>query len=125
MNKYDLILSIDGFLGLIDPLHTIDRQKAMIEISSVVMAKAVEAAKKGLVDTEVIEFNKFLEDKSNVEIDKIIEYFRKINKLEILTKSIDDSTNEVRINYIKTHLEALNEEKRQEIFNKFPALVKI
>lgn len=54
--------------------------------------------------------------------DKAIKYLKSINKFDEFMKILDEVTNEVRNDYIKTHLEALTEEKRSSLFSEFPAL---
>ena len=54
--------------------------------------------------------------------EKIYEVLEKAGKKEDFIKAINENINEVRIDYMKTHLTAMPEEKREKVISKFPGL---
>ena len=116
------IPSINQFLEEVDPEKTIDRQKAMAEISSVVLLWAIRDTKGELNHENQEQLEKFLKDQEKFDFGGIYGLFDKAGKKEKLLQFINDNINKVRIDYIKTHLEAMAPEEREKVFAKFPTL---
>ena len=118
------IPSISNFLDEIDPDKTIIRDKAMAEITTVVLLSAVKDSRDCLNE----DCREKLEKALNIEkfnFERVYDVYIEAGKKEELFKSLDECLQKVRINYIKTHLEAMPMQKRDEIFTKFPALKEI
>jgi len=115
------IPSINDFLDRIDPTKTIDREKLIVEIGTVVMASIVGKLKSNLTSQQNEDLDKILANSTGT-INEITAFLEKNGKSEEFTKLINTSTIEIKNDYIKTHLTALSESKRSEIFEEFPAL---
>ncbi len=114
--------SIDQFLKEVDPSKTIDREQAMGEITAVTLLGAVKDTKGELSDEEQEKLDGILKDKEKFDFEAIYELFDKAGKKEQLLSSVNDNINKVRLDYLKTHLEAMPSDKKEEVFSKFPAL---
>lgn len=114
--------SISQFLDEIDPEKTIDRKQAPIDIGSIVLLKAVDESGRRLSQEEKDKLSAMAKSKANLSFQKAYDLFKQINKEEDLLKAIDNNLNEVRIDYLKTHLEALSLDKREKVLAKFPGL---
>jgi|SRR3990167_9602442 len=114
--------SINQFLEEVDPEKTIDRDKAMAEITAVTLISAIKDSKSKLSEEEQIRLDQFLEDKEKLNFDGIYELFENAGKKEALLASINDNINKVRTDYIKAHLGAMPSGKKEEVLTKFPAL---
>ena|SRR3989344_2844780 len=116
------IPSINQFLVEIDPDKTIDREKAMAEITAVTLISAIKDSKSKLSEEEQRKLDEILKVKENFNFDGIYELFDGAGKKEVLLASINDNINKVRAEYIKTHLDAMPSDKKGEVLTKFPAL---
>ena len=116
------IPSINQFLEEIDPDKTIDREKAMGEITALTLLWAIKDARGELSKENQENIDKILQDKEKFDFEGIYELFDKAGKKEKLFTSINDNVNKVRVDYIKTHLEAMPQDKRDKVLSKFPAL---
>jgi len=116
------IPNLSIFLDKIDPEKTIDRALVVIEIGNVVLAKSLEEVSENLTPDQKSE----LVNKANTQGDKLtnnyIEYLKEIGKFEEYAKILDKVTLEVRDDYIKTQIEALDQNKKDLLFLEFPAL---
>ncbi len=115
------IPSIKDFLEEVDPNRTIHRDKAMAEITTVVLVSAVRDTRT-LLNSECQEK---LEKALNIEkfsFERIYKVFNQAGKKEELFKSIEECLDKVKADYIKTHLEAMPMQKREEVLAKYPAL---
>ncbi len=115
------IPSIKDFLEEVDPNRTISRDKAMAEITTVVLVSAVRDTR-GHLDQQCQEK---LEKALNIEkfsFERIYKVFNQAGKKEELFRSIEECLDKVKANYIKTHLDAMSMQKRDELLTKFPAL---
>lgn len=115
------IPSISDFLDRIDPAKTIDREKLIVEIGTVIMASVVSRLKSNLNSQQNDDLDKILANSTGT-INEVSTFLEKNGKAEEFTKLINSCTIEVKNDYIKTHLTALSESKRNEIFAEFPAL---
>ena len=114
--------SINQFLEEVDPEKTIDRDKAMAEITAVTLISAIKDSKSKLSEEEQRKLDEILKVKENFNFDGIYELFDGAGKKEVLLASINDNINKVRAEYIKTHLDAMPSDKKGEVLTKFPAL---
>ncbi len=113
--------SISNFLDEIDPDNLIIREQAMAEITTVVLLSAVKDSRDCLNE----DCREKLEKALNIEkfnFERVYNVYIEAGKKEELFKSLDECLQKVRINYIKTHLEAMPMQKREEILAKYPAL---
>lgn len=115
------IPSINDFLDRIDPAKTINREKLIVEIGTVIMASVVSRLKSNLNSQQNDDLDKILANSTGT-INEISTFLEKNGKSEEFTKLINRCTIEVKHDYIKTHLNALSESKRNEVFEEFPAL---
>lgn len=116
------IPNINQFLEEIDPNRTIDRKKAMGEISSVVLLWAINDAKSKLKEEEQRRIDEILGNKEELGFETIYELFDKVGKKETFLASINENINKVKVDYIKTHIQAMPQDKRDQVFSKFPTL---
>ena len=119
------IPSIDQFLQDVDTEKTIDREKAMSEITAVTLLESVTDAKSGLSDESQKSLDKLLQNSEKFEFEAIYELFDKAGKKEQLLTSINENVNKVRIDYIKTHIQAMPVDKKEIVLSNFPALKEI
>lgn len=116
------IPSIDQFLEEIDSDKTIDREKAMAEISAVALKGSIDDAKTNLDSDSQKSLEQILQNKDKFDYEAIIDLFEKGGKKAQFLNSINDNINKVRVDYIKTHLGAMQEDQREKVFSKFPTL---
>lgn len=116
------IPNIKQFLELIDPDVTINREEAMGEITAVVLLRAVNNLRGELSEDGQKKLDEILKDKEKFDFEGIYEVFDKAGKKEKILTSINDNVNKVRAEYIKTHLEAMPQEKKEQVLTKYPAL---
>lgn len=116
------IPSVNQFLDEIDPEKTIDRARAAVDVGSIVLLKAIEEVNQKLSQGDKDKLSAIGQNKKALDFEKIYDFLKQINKLEDFLKAIDNNLNEVRVDYLKTHLEALAPEKREEVLAKFPGL---
>lgn len=116
------IPSINNFLDKIDPEKTIDRDIAMMQIGAVVLGKSVEKIREDLDENQNKEIDQILSTQDQDVPTKVFEFLKRINKFDEFTKVLDEMTNEIRNDYIKTHLETLTEDERNSLSIEYPAL---
>lgn len=113
-------LSIKQFLDEIDPQKTIDRKQAQMDITLVVLLKAIAKAKDKVAQETKDKLDQEFKDTGEFDFDKIYNIFTKNNEQFTLLQGIADSVPEVQADYMKTHLEALPANKRIELLQKYP-----
>jgi len=116
------IPAINTFLEEIDPNKTIDREKAITDITTVTLLWAIKDARGELSEEEQGKLDKILKNKEKFDFEALYELFDNAGKKEKLLSSINDNVNKVRVDYIKTHLDSMPADKRDQVLSKFPIL---
>lgn len=114
--------SINDFLDIIDPDKTIDRNKAMLDIGIIIFSKAIDETKNQLPPDRQKELDTMIQN-NNPDPQKIIDFYKNSGQDDLLAKAIANASRNIYQDYIKTHLEALNETTRKKVFTAFPALL--
>jgi len=116
------IPSINTFLDEIDTDKTIDREEAAKQIGFVVLLQSVDNIKSELPAEDQKSLQVLLENKEKFDVEAIYKLIEQAGKMERFLELTNQNIEVVRIDYIKTHLEALTSEKREQVLVKFPSL---
>jgi len=113
--------SINQFLDEIDPDKTIDRKQASVDMGKVALLSIISKANDQLSKEGQEKFSTILQDK-DVNLNKIQSFFQKLGKAKDFSMSLEKGMEEVKNDYIKTHLKALPSETKEKVLSKFPGL---
>jgi uncharacterized tellurite resistance protein B-like protein len=116
------IPNLHQFLEEIDPNKSINREKAIVEITTVAFLWTIKEVKSQLSAAEQEKIDEIIKTKEKFNVGVIYDLFDKAGKKEPFLSSINENVNKVRTDYIKTHLEAMPDDQREKVFSKFPAL---
>lgn len=114
--------SINDFLSEVDKDGRIDRKQALLDISLVAILASFKKASAILSPEDQNKIKELLADPKPETIDAIYKIFDSAGKLDELLTISEEETNNLKIDYIKTHLKAMNDTQREELFKKFPGL---
>jgi aromatic ring hydroxylase len=118
-------LNIMNFLDFIDPEKTIDRKKAVEDITTIVLLEAVGSTIGKLSDKHQKEVKKTLKESNEPNFETVYNLFVKIGKKQELLTALDENIVKVRQDYIRTHLKSMSQEKREQVYSKFPILKEV
>lgn len=119
------IPSISQFLQEIDPNKNIDRKQIITDVTMVVLLEALAATQQKLTPDNQDKIKRIAESRNSDSLEKILKVLEDTGKKDDFILAINEKVNEVRVDYMRTHLEAMSEEKRNKIIDKFPALQRI
>ncbi|HUW21458.1 MAG TPA: hypothetical protein VMW41_02195 [Candidatus Bathyarchaeia archaeon] len=114
--------NLNQFFDEVDPEKTIDRAKALTDISLVVILQALVEVRGKLSENRKAELDQILQNDKGLDMDKIYTWFKRIRKRKDLFTAINNQIEKVRIDYMQTHLKAMPAEKRKKVIDRFPAL---
>lgn len=118
MNKIPNILS---FLNVFDPKKSIDREKLMADVTNIAILQSIAKTKEKVKQ----ETRKRLDEVLNARgftLDDVLKVLSNPDDKNTFYSCLNESIEEVKKDYIKTHLEALSEEKRNQVLEKLPSL---
>lgn len=118
----DNIPSIYDFLSEVDKDGKIDRKQALLDITLVAILSSFKKASAILSLDDQNKIKELLADPKPETIDSIYKIFDSAGKLDELLTISEEETNNLKIDYIKTHLKAMNETQKEEVLKKFPGL---
>lgn len=114
--------TIIEFFNLIDPNGQIDREQALNDILLITLLTAFRRAKDILPIEGQTEMEKVLSNPDESFLKNVYAVYESSGKLSEFVEISEQIAVEVRKEYIKTQIKALNEIDRNKIFEKFPEL---
>lgn len=116
------IPSISQFLDDIDPNKTIDREKAVADITSINFLKSLDDFLEQAPVKLKTEIQSNLESSSSPDFNKILELIQNSGNMETFLSIVNKNIDLIRVDYIKTHLENLPKNNLEPLYSKYPSL---